>query len=64
MRKWGLQILSVTQCEVKAPYDTYLNGLDKQEIANLKDLQTKLGKYCGLMVGSIESPNNGAGNWE
>ena len=50
--------------EVKAPYDTYLNGLDKQEIANLKDLQTKLGKYCGLMVGSIESPNNGAGNWE
>ena len=50
--------------EVKAPYDTYLGGLDKQEIANLKDLQTKLGKYCGLMVGSIESPNNGAGNWE
>ena len=49
---------------VKAPYDTYLDGLDKQEIANLKDLQTKLGKYCGLMVGSIESPNNGAGNWE
>ena len=31
--------------EVKTPYDVYLNGLDKQEIANLKDLQTKLGKY-------------------
>ena len=50
--------------EVRTPYDTYLNGLDKQEVANLKDVQTKLGKYCGLMVGSIETPNNGAGNWE
>ncbi|MFA6811874.1 MAG: hypothetical protein WCR45_02110 [Bacteroidaceae bacterium] len=50
--------------EVKAPYDTYLNGLDKQEIANIKDMQTKLGKYSGLMIGSIDSPNNGAGNWE
>ena len=50
--------------EAKTPYETYLGGLDKQEIANLKDVQTKLGKYCGLMVGSIETPNNGAGNWE
>ncbi len=50
--------------EVKAPYDIYLNGLDKQEIVNLKDLQNKLGRYTGLMIGSIESPNNGAGNWE
>lgn len=50
--------------EVKASYDTYLNGLDKQEISNLKDVQTKLNKYCGLMVGSIDTPNNGAGNWE
>ena len=50
--------------EVKAPYDIYLNGLDKQEIVNLKDVQNKLGRYTGLMIGSIESPNNGAGNWE
>ncbi len=50
--------------EVKAPYDVYLNGLDKQEIINLKDVQVKLGKYSGLMIGSIETPNNGAGNWE
>ena len=50
--------------EVKASYDTYLNGLDKQEIANLKDVQTKLGKYCGLMIGSLETANNNAGNWE
>ena len=42
----------------------YLNGLDKQEIANLKDVQTKLGKYSGLMIGSLETANNNAGNWE
>ncbi len=50
--------------EVKAPYDIYLSGLDKQEIVNLKDVQSKLGRYEGLMIGSIETPNNGAGNWE
>ncbi len=50
--------------EVKAPYETYLDGLDRQEIVNLKDLDTKLGRFSGLMVGSIETPNNGAGNWE
>lgn len=50
--------------EVKTPYETYLDGLDKQEIANLKDVQTKLGKYPGLMIGSLETANNNAGNWE
>ncbi|MCC8187242.1 MAG: hypothetical protein LIP08_06970 [Bacteroides sp.] len=50
--------------EVKTPYTTYLNGLDKQEIANLIDLQTKLDRYPGLMVGSLDVPNNNAGNWE
>ena len=50
--------------EVKTPYEVYLNGLDKQEIANLKDVQTKLGKYSGLMIGSLETANNNAGNWE
>lgn len=50
--------------EVKTPYDVYLNGLDQQEVANMKDLQIKLNKYPGLMVGSLETPNNNAGNWE
>ena len=50
--------------EVKAPYDVYLNGLDKQEIINLKDVQSKLGRYSGLMIGSLENANNNAGNWE
>ena len=50
--------------EAKTPYTVYLNGLDKQEIINLIDVQQKLGKYPGLMMGSIEMPNNNAGNWE
>ena len=48
----------------RSPYEVYLNGLDAQEIANIKDVQTKLGKYCGLMIGSLETANNNAGNWE
>ena len=50
--------------EVKTPYEVYLNGLNVQEIANLKDLQTKLGRYCGLKIGDLETANNNAGNWE
>ena len=50
--------------QAQTPYETYIGDLDKQLIINLKDVQTKLGKYCGLRVGDIESPNNNAGNWE
>ena len=50
--------------QAQTPYETYISDLDKQQIINLKDVQTKLGKYCGLRVGDIESPNNNAGNWE
>ncbi len=50
--------------EVRTPYKVYLNGLDPQEINNLIDIDTKLGKFPGLMFGSIETPNNNAGNWE
>ncbi|MDR0976995.1 MAG: hypothetical protein LBL78_04510 [Prevotellaceae bacterium] len=50
--------------EVKTPYDVYLNGLDRQEIINLKDKQKQLDKYAGLMIGSLETANNNAGNWE
>lgn len=50
--------------EAKTPYEVYLQGLNRQEIINLIDMQTKLGKYVGLQVGSIETPNNNAGNWE
>lgn len=50
--------------QAQAPYDSYLKGLNAQELANLKDVQGKLGKYQGLRVGDLEQPNNNAGNWE
>ena len=50
--------------QAQVAYDVYLGDLNKQELINLKDVQEKLGKYCGLRVGDIEQPNNNAGNWE
>lgn len=50
--------------EAKTPYEVYLNGLDRQEIINLIDYANKLSRYPGLQVGSIDTPNNNAGNWE
>ena len=50
--------------QAQTPYEAYIGDLDKQQIINLKDVQKKLGKYCGLRVGDIEQPNNNAGNWE
>lgn len=50
--------------EAKTPYETYLGGLDKQLIINMKDVDEKQDRYPGLKVGDIENPNNNAGNWE
>ncbi len=50
--------------EARTPYKTYLNGLDRQEIINLSDIARKTDKYPGLKVGSVQEPNNNAGNWE
>lgn len=50
--------------QAQTPYTVYLSELNKQELLNVIDIQSKLGKYCGLRVGDIENPNNNAGNWE
>ncbi len=50
--------------EAKVLNDTYLKGLEKQEIINLNDKTLKLEKFPGLKVGSLEEANNSAGNWE
>ncbi|MEG1545709.1 MAG: hypothetical protein RR319_07320 [Bacteroides sp.] len=50
--------------EAKTTYDTYLKDLDHQEVVNIKDYAKKLSRFPGLQVGSIETPNNNAGNWE
>lgn len=50
--------------EALANYDYLLLGLKRQLIVNLKAEREAFNKYPGLQVGSIESPNNNAGNWE
>ena len=54
--------VKVFQCGVL--YDDYLGDLNKQGVYNLKDKASKMGKYAGLRVGSVEEINNNAGNWE
>jgi len=50
--------------EASAPYNDLLRGLDPQLIINLKAERIDMNRYPGLRVGSIEAPNNNAGNWE
>ena len=56
--------VNVPLFEAKMPYKSLLRGLDNQLRINLDADQEKRGQYKGLMVGSIEAPNNNAGNWE
>ena len=56
--------IKVPLVEVRAGFETYLGDLDKQELVNLIDKEKKLEHYPGLRFGSIEAPNNNAGNWE
>lgn len=50
--------------EANVPYDLLLKDLDRQLIINLKAEKEDMGRYPGLKVGSVENPNNNAGNWE
>ena len=50
--------------EAAAPFDILLNGLERQLIVNLKSERRRMNKYEGLKVGSVDAPNNNAGNWE
>lgn len=50
--------------EAGALYDHLLLGLKRQLIVNLNADRGAMNKFAGLKVGSIESPNNNAGNWE
>jgi len=59
--------LKVKVFVAKALSDYILTGLDPQSIINLNDGRTVDGdgnEYRGLMVGSMETANNAAGNWE
>ena len=58
------QGIRVPLFEARAPFETYLADQDEQELINLIDKEKKLDHYPGLKVGSVEAPNNNAGNWE
>ena len=50
--------------EARTPFETYLSGINDQEMKNLIIKEKKLNRYCGLKVGDVEKANNNAGNWE
>ena len=56
--------VNVPLFEAKMPYKSLLKGLDNQLRVNLDAEQRDKGHYEGIMVGSIDAPNNNAGNWE
>jgi hypothetical protein len=49
--------------EIKAHYNTFLKGLDRQYVINLIKSKEDLEKFPGLKVGSMEEPSTD-GNWE
>ena len=50
--------------EAYVPFDHLLQGMDRQLIVNLNADKVLINSYPGYKVGSIEAPNNNAGNWE
>lgn len=50
--------------ECGAGYETYLKGLDDNSVAELIEDANVAGRYAGLKIGDIITPNNNAGNWE
>ena len=56
--------VNVPLFEAKMPWKKLLKGLNNQLRINLDAQLEDQGKYKGLLVGSIDAPNNNAGNWE
>lgn len=50
--------------ECRASYQAYLYGMNSREVYNLTDAAEKQGRYPGLKIGDLLTPNNNAGNWE
>jgi len=50
--------------EAQMPFNSLLKGMDHQLVVNKNFEMTDTDRYPGYMVGSIDNPNNNAGNWE
>lgn len=55
--------MNVPVFEAKAPFKTYLNGLDEQRIRNAAAQEEAIDKYAGMKVGSMTEASID-GNWE
>jgi uncharacterized protein YpmB len=55
--------IKVSVYEIKAPYSTFLKGLDRQLVTNLIKSKEDIDRYPGLKLGSMEEPSTD-GNWE
>lgn len=55
--------VKVNVFEVKVPYKTFLEGLNRQMVVNLVASREQIEKYPGLKVGSMEEASTD-GNWE
>jgi hypothetical protein len=55
--------LWVSVFEVRAHYNTFLEGLNRQLVINLIKSKKDIERYPGLKVGSLEEPSTD-GNWE
>ena len=56
--------VNVPLFEANIPYNSLLKGMDHKLLVNLNYERIDQNRYPGLQVGSIENPNNNAGNWE
>ena len=50
--------------ECGAGYEDYLEGLDGNSVSNLVEEANNAGRYPGLKIGDLITPNDNAGNWE
>lgn len=50
--------------ECTAGYEEYLSGLNGNSISNLIEEANNAGRYPGLKIGDVTTPNDNAGNWE
>jgi hypothetical protein len=55
--------IKVSVYEIKAPYSTYMRGLDRQLVINLSKSKEDIDRYPGLKLGSMAEPSTD-GNWE
>ncbi len=71
-RRFHLEASSVTTrsgkslpvMECYASYDEYLRGLDANSIRNLTGQADAAGRFAGLKIGDLSTPNDNQGNWE